>query len=504
MVYLLERTTIMNRKSIIVSLVGLSFFIAGTMTSCSGSSDMNHYDAASDIKLVKTPDIRLYSGNNVLYTSFDVSTKAVVNGNYYIIQNFGGKSDWMQSQYPILYELYDNAPAQTDRGESVSQAEFDTVMSYLAEHPDEGSTKCSLNTYFIQYVGTMNQTYHIMFMDGDVVQSETWLNGSSQMDYMAFNDTYINDYNAYYGPRALCVNIPLVNPYFHDMHSGLKQESHYRFYVIEYDGKKNLYLCFDYATSTYDDGFLEYNGDGVYTDWVVKIIPADGQEIAEPYDEGADPESEEEPDELDFYATDHVEVNLSVNDKHETGDWIHTKLSIHIRAVTDVELFIPVSQDYYCDLDDLNEAIAHSVEVDKRIPQPRTGTFEISNNDTGDIYEISATILFNSNGIRISTQGMTSDLLEYLNTKYGDGLTFEIWNYYNVNAIDRETLKPFLDATTVSFTSDPTMFVNAFAPIGDDEHKNPWDCVVTPPADYSFFAERYPEKYYDYNVLYKK
>ena len=99
---------------------------------------------------------------------------------------------------------------------------------------------------------------------------------------------------------------------------------------------------------------------------------------------------------------------------------------------------------------------------------------------------------------------MTSELLAYLNAEYGDGLTFEIWNYYNVNAIDRETLKPFLDATTISFTSAPTMFVNAFAPIGDDEHKNPWDCVVTPSEEYWFFAERYPEKYYDYNVLYKK
>ena len=493
----------MNRKTILFSLVGLSLFLTCTVTSCSGSTEMNQYDSASDIKPVKTPDIRLYSGNNVLYTSLDISTKAVVNGNYYKIQDFGSKSEWMQTQYPILYEFYDNAPALTDRGEGVSQAEFDAVMSYLTAHPDEGGTKCNLTTYFIQNVGTMNETYHIKFMDGDVVRSEAWLNSSSQMDYIAFGDTYINDYNAYYGPRALCVNIPVVTPCYHDMHSDVRQENHYRFYVIEYDGKKNLYLCFDYATYQYG-GFLEYNGDGVYTDWVVKLIPADGSDITDP-DEADDTESdEEEPDELDFYATDHVEVNFSVNDKHATGDWIHTKLSIHVRAVTDVELFIPVSQDYYCDLDDLNQAIAHSVEVDKRISQPRTGTFEIIDTLTGDVFEISASILFQSNGIRITTQGMTSELLAYLNAEYGDGLTFEIWNYYNVNAIDRETLKPFLDATTISFTSAPTMFVNAFAPIGDDEHKNPWDCVVTPSEEYWFFAERYPEKYYDYNVLCKK
>ena len=161
------------------------------------------------------------------------------------------------------------------------------------------------------------------------------------MDYVEFNGTHINDYNATWGVRALCVNIPLVNPRYHDSFYNTTQENHYRFYVIEYDGKKNLYLCFDYATNKWDNGQLDYQGDGVYNDWVIKIIPGDGSEI--------DPDDPDVPDvdPYDFYATDHVEVNLSVNDKHEEGDWIHTKLSIHIRAVTDVEIFIPVGQNYY-------------------------------------------------------------------------------------------------------------------------------------------------------------
>ena len=140
----------------------------------------------------------------------------------------------------------------------------------------------------------------------------------------------------------------------------------------------------------------------------------------------------------------------------------------------------------------------------KYIPQPSTETFAIENLETGDIYEVSATVAFEANGICITTHGMTPELQEYLRKTYGDGLTFEIWNYYNVEVVDRETLKPYLDASTVTFTSDPTLYVNAFAPIGDDNHKNPWDCVVTPPATYSKWYERTYETYYDYDVLYKK
>ena len=294
------------------------------------------------------------------------------------------------------------------------------------------------------------------------------------------------------------MNIPLVNPRYHDSFYNTTQENHYRFYVIEYDGKKNLYLCFDYATNKWDNGQLDYQGDGVYNDWVIKIIPGDGSEI--------DPDDPDVPDvdPYDFYATDHVEVNLSVNDKHEEGDWIHTKLSIHIRAVTDVEIFIPVGQNYYCDVDDMDLVISHQLDLVQYIPQPSTESFEIVNSETSEVYAVSATVAFEANGIRITTHGMTAGLQEYLKNKYHDGLTFEIWNYYNINAIDRENLKPFLDASTVSFTADPTLYVNAFAPIGDDNHKNPWDCVVTPPSAYSVWYERTYETYYDFDVLYKK
>lgn len=487
------------RKDYALGVASMAILLFGVLSSCSNAIENEKDHSEPDLMLVRTPDIRLYSGNNVLYTSMtrgDVS----VNVNYFKIQDFGGgKNDWMKNQYPVLYDLFDNAPAKSDdRQEQVSQAEYEAVMAYLAAHPNEGSTTCDLTTYFIQNVGSSKDSYHLAFMNGDVPHHYTDIVGGNHMDYLELNGTHIFDYNAVGGPRALCVNIPLLNPRYHDSFYNNTEENHYRFYVIEYAGKKNLYLCFDYATSKWDNGQLDFEGDGVFNDWVIKIIPGDGSEI--------DPDDPDDPavDPYDFYESDHVEVNLSLNDEHPDGDWIHTKLSIHIRAVTDVEVFIPVPQNYYCDMDDMDIVISHSMELEKYIPQPTTEYFEILNSETSETYKVGATVAFLPNGIRITTQGMTAGLQEYLKAKYGDGLTFEIWNYYDVEAIDRETLKPFLDSSTVSFTADPTLYVNAFAPIGDDNHKNPLDCVVTPPSAYSVWYERTYETYYDFDVLYKK
>lgn len=510
----------MKKKfSFVVALVATvcSVFV----TSCSNEINVDALPSGSDsdqeIKLVKSPEFKLSSGS-LFNATFNATQDVQVNVNYFKIQDFPPKSqwnDWMIENRSALYNCIDNAPAKTDRDEQVSQAEYEFVMAYLADHPNEGSITCDLTTYFIQNVGSSKAQYHLAFMNGDNVHHYTDITGGNQMDYVEFNSTHINDYNAVWGPRALCVNIPLVNPRYHDSYYNTTQENHYRFYVIEFNGKKNLYLCFDYATYKYDNGLLDYKGDGVYNDWVIKIIPGDGSEIAPdepdpvipdpviPDPEDPDPE---DPDPYDFYTTDHVEINLSLNDKHEEGDWIHTKLSIHIRAVTDVEVFIPVASEYYCALDDMDIVISHQLDLVKYIPQPTTENYTIVNANNGESYQVSATVAFESNGIRITTQGMTAELQEYLQETYGDGLTFEIWNYYNVDSTNREQLKPFLDQSSVTFTSDPTLYVNAFAGIEVDDNiiKNPLDCIVTPPSAYTVWYERTYETYYDYNVLYKK
>ena len=222
------------------------------------------------------------------------------------------------------------------------------------------------------------------------------------------------------------------------------------------------------------------------------------------------------PEKPEYYENKaHVEVNLSVNDEKETGDYIATKLSIHVRDTTDVEVFIPVGADYYCEADDMYIVELHdSVYVYNELTEQTQ--IEVAGQT------VTLTVTFENGGIRVTTDGINADVLKYCRENFGDGITFEVWNYYKDNTT-RDDLKPSLDASTITFLDkEPDYYINAFAklreytePIYDqyneetgewtlytDEactqelgsqywerteggyeifgHKNPWDCVVLP------------------------
>lgn len=222
------------------------------------------------------------------------------------------------------------------------------------------------------------------------------------------------------------------------------------------------------------------------------------------------------PEKPEYYENKaHVEVNLSVNDKKETGDYIATKLSIHVRDTTDVEVFIPVGADYYCEADDMYIVELHdSVYVYNELTEQTQ--IEVAGQT------VTLTVTFENGGIRVTTDGVNAEVLKYCRENFGDGITFEVWNYYKDNTT-RDELKPSLDASTITFLDkEPDYYINAFAklreytePIYDqyneetgkwtlytDEaykqelgsqywerteggyeifgHKNPWDCVVLP------------------------
>ena len=399
-------------------------------------------------------------------------TDVDVNGNYFKVQ------DWENTateHMPAAYAPYAaSAPSKTDRGENVSQAEYDYVMAYLAAHPDEGGTECDLTTYFIQNVG--GSFFEYLCSEFPTLTDHNGAShnvvGSQQMDFVGFSK-HRNDYNAVGGPRALCLNIPIEDPTYHDSWGDTENTKHdaYRFYEIEFNGEKNLYLCYDYQTKKNSGEYLP--GDKVFNDWVIKIIPADGKK----------PEIKELPK-----THDEVEINLSVNDEKENGDYIATKLSIHIRALTDVEVFIPVARDYYCDVDDMAIVYSHKLDPNYQYSNPGenaagnvyTYTYTVAGDYVveGVTYTaneaINVIVTYEENGIRVKTQGMTQAALDYLQYTYNDGITFEVWNYFNsvitnealeTIPVTRADLKPMFDQSTVTFTASdhPEQYINAFA-----------------------------------------
>jgi len=414
-------------------------------------------------------------------------TDVVVNSNYYKVQ------DWettTKEHMPAEYAKYvDKAPAKTDRGENVSQAEYDYVMAYLAAHPDEGGLTCNLTTYFIQNVGGSFFEYKCSqfptLKDHNGASHDVI--GSDHMDFVAFSK-HRNDYNAVGGPRALCVNIPIEDPTYHDSWGDVDNTKHnaYRFYTIDYNGEKNLYLCYDYQTKKNSGEYLP--GDKVFNDWVIKLIPAEG-------DNGGGGEEIEEHI-TDIVPADEVEINFSVNDEKEVDDYIATKLSIHVRALTDVEVYIPVAKDYYCDVDDMAIVYSHQLDPNYQYSNPGkdatyeggsftyiytvTGEYEKDGETKTANEEIKVKVQYEEGGIRVTTEGISQAALDYLQYTYQDGITFEVWNYFNSEIVNkenptetipvtREDLKPMFDQSTVTFTATdkPSQYVNAFAMLYD-------------------------------------
>ena len=68
-----------------------------------------------------------------------------------------------------------------------------------------------------------------------------------------------------------------------------------------------------------------------------------------------------------------------------------------------------------------------------------------------------------------------TEVLKFLRDSYADGLTIQIWNYYNTYALEkgRAELKKILDRSTITFKTKPESYVNAIV------EGNPLDCVVT-------------------------
>lgn len=157
---------------------------------------------------------------------------------------------------------------------------------------------------------------------------------------------------------------------------------------------------------------------------------------------------------------DQVEVNLSVNDPRVNTenpyDYVATKLSIHVRDTTDVTVFIPVTEDLYCDADDMAIVGAHKDTTSIVYnTEPTTVSMTLGGNT------VTLTVAYSEDGITVSTEGMNAAVLAYTKENYKDGLTFEVWNYYNKDAT-RDGIKGLANNSTVTFDEAPGFYINGF------------------------------------------
>lgn len=219
---------------------------------------------------------------------------------------------------------------------------------------------------------------------------------------------------------------------------------------------------------------------------------------------------------------DEVEVNLAVNQLHQyevkdeageaTGTLqqlndLTTKLSVHVRYPHDVKVRIPVPAEYLVPVDDMAIVLKHQEDAlkYKDAPAEHSVTMNVGGNEVSlhvALYETADqegvdfaeknTESYQKGYICIWTEGIDEDVIAYCQENYQDGITFEVWNYFNLgvaldddgnpmvdeedniryeanNMLKEDDLFGFINSSSVEFSIDqnadktmPDAYVNAF------------------------------------------
>ena len=479
----------------ITKLCGLTAIVllGEVVTACSSDSEISQppFDPGS-VKVTKTPDFNAYSGKKTLAGA---TRSHDVNGNL-----------WYQNwQRPVNVTEAEKAKVVAEfskKREGVKNTQQITWENFWVQQVYKG--EASYTDGFGQDIGVASDKMnHLLVFNTVKEEVVSWW--PYEVNYVEYAGDYehINNFNSGNNTTTytddetheMYVGTTLMTHVKSDgrdeqfaYHNSVDSKNHFEYIILEIDGA--YYIGFDFY-ATHPEGQdanknMDVERDWIFNDWIVKVCPAKmkGEEVTIP--EGGFPAPTET-------GLGHVEVNLSLNAEREKDDYVFSKLSIHVRDTTDVELFIPVGIEYYCAADDMNIVVSHKEELEKHSISSSKMEYTI------DGHTVEATVTFEAAGIRIKTAGINPEVLKFLRKNYGDGVTFEVWNYYQ-DGRTRQELKQMLDRTTISFTNNPGKFINAFAKLGDGV--NPLDCKVTPSAGYSQQSTNDGTTIGNYNVTY--
>ena len=450
--------------------------------------------------LVRTPEISAWSGKTVLGTT--VSTRGTENTPAEITQAeidaakayFNAKDDWREGN-----------------GKELEIGDLSDWKNYYSQEVASGNT---IPLEVAQIIGTNNETISeisVWNINADeVLEIITDENGEYD-EHVArklldltgnevIEDHQIKDFS--FETRGYDINNTLYENVRRSGSSESIMSPNYR--IAELPGYDGVYVAF-YGYTNQNNG---------YWDRIIKLTKVEA--INEPV-EG--PENEEitgnDVPQDKIMHNNEVEVNLSLLDAHANNsiEDLVSKLSIHVRYPHDVKVRIPVPTEILVPADDLDIVLSHK-ELLESYGKEHNAMFDIAGkivylnvnfeneetdcagNGTGGYY------------MEITTKGINLDVMKYCLQNYGDGINFEVYNYYQWNVTDQygftsrrkptqdeiDDLKDnWLNKSSVEFgfggfdnwhafiTQDnyPYYFINAFTNDPDlEEIQNSRDCDV--------------------------
>ena len=467
------------RKSISRLAISITIEMGLMLTACSEINPTGEVGPTDkpDFSLIQSSDFIFYSGTNLIGTTIGTRANDASGNIWYqtwqrptnitdeerakVAEEFGKVRDGAKNSVSVTWKNF--WVQQVYKGQTTYKDGYDSNIGLGSDCMDMLSVFNNLKTEVISWWPYEEKTTEY---EGQYEFIWNFNNGNNTTNY-----TDDVTHQEYYG-TMLVKNVGTDGrdeqfAYFNKLDS----KYHYEYIILKIDG--SYYIGFDFYAHGTDANPYNKNQnverDWVFDDWIVKVSPAQpvsGEQVDTDLHEGTTgPVSPEDPG----LRKGEVEINLSMNAERDENDYIFTKLSIHIRDTVDMELFIPVTPEYYCQADDMEIVLSHKQDVELHSPTPDRIEYDING------HVVIATVSYEATGIRIKTEGITAEALTFLRNTYADGLTIEIWNYYNEYAVaqGRTRLKGMLDRSTISFTKQPGRYVNAIV------EGNPLDCVVT-------------------------
>ena len=186
----------------------------------------------------------------------------------------------------------------------------------------------------------------------------------------------------------------------------------------------NYYLGIDYMMVN-GDGKID--ADGVYDDWIMKILPAKGETPVVPSNPDPNPAPNPEPNPTPNPkpVVREGEVEFDIH-QQEHKDWNEIKTSIHVRDTAAVHVFLPIPLE--------SQAVADDFDIRTGDVYQYVENFEAKFEFAGKEFSFPVEINHTATGIDILIDCTTADAKEALKLARGvfdDGITFEIHSYVN-------------------------------------------------------------------------
>ena len=285
--------------------------------------------------------------------------------------------------------------------------------------------------YFVQHVISAHNKYS--YTDRNGAQHND-IDGSEHLNLLQIKDnngnyTHVNNFNSGKCENAATHNAALMT----DMTQGFQgARAHDSYGNTDVDNWRlyywngNYYLGIDYMMVK-DEGKIE--PDGIYDDWIVKIIPGKGETSVVPSTPDPNPAPKPEPTPTPTPEPTPVvregEVEFDIH-QQEHKDWNEIKTSIHVRDTAAVHVFLPIPME--------SQAVADDFDIRTGNVYQYVESFEAKFEFAGKEFSFPVEIDHTATGIDILIDCTTAEAKEALKLARGvfdDGITFEIHSYVN-------------------------------------------------------------------------